>query len=96
MIGTHATGCECEDCRPIRPAVGRWLVDGKPLTPRFLLDSGFLEHLATVDSSYGECNRDGRLAVYIDYRRGVPLSVQLVRMPGAVSFKLHHGGSDSA
>ena len=64
--------------------------------PRFLLDDGLVAHLASVDSSYGECNRDGRLALYIDYRRGVPLSVQLVRMPGAVSFKLHVSGSDSA
>lgn len=65
-------------------------------TPRFLLDSGFLSQLASVDSSYGECERDGRIALFIDYRRGVPLSVQLVRMPGAVSFKLHVTASDSA
>ena len=64
--------------------------------PRFLLDTGFVEHLATVDSSYGECAKDGRLAVFIDYRRGVPLSVQLVRMPGAISFKLHMSVLDSA
>lgn len=64
--------------------------------PRFLLDSGFVDHLASVDSSYGQNCKDGRLAVFIDYRRGVPLSVQLVRMPGAVSFKLHVTASDSA
>jgi hypothetical protein len=64
--------------------------------PRFFLDDGVMQHLASVDSSYGEVQKDGRLAVYIDYRRGVPLSVQLVRMPGAVSFKLHVAGSDSA
>lgn len=65
-------------------------------TPRFLLDAGFIEHLVSVDSSYGECAKDGRLALFVDYRRGVPLSVQLVRMPGAVQFKLHVSGSDSA
>lgn len=65
-------------------------------TPRFLLDAGFIEHLASVDSSYGECARDGRLALFVDYRRGVPLSVQLVRMPGAISFKLHVSVPDSA
>lgn len=64
--------------------------------PRFLCDSGFLQHLASVDSSFGEQARDGRLAVYVDYRRGVPLSVQIVRMPAAISVKLHVAATDSA
>lgn len=64
--------------------------------PRFLLDTGLLEHLATVDSSYGECALDGRLALFVDYRRGVPLSVQLVRMPAAIGFKLHVSVTGSA
>ena len=64
--------------------------------PRFLLDTGFVEHLASVDTSYGECAKDGRLALFVDYRRGVPMSVQLVRMPGAVSFKLHVSVVESA
>jgi hypothetical protein len=64
--------------------------------PRFLLDAGFVQHLATVDSSYGECALDGRLALFVDYRRGVPLSVQLVRMPVAVGFKLHVSVVESA
>lgn len=59
--------------------------------PRFLLDAGFMSHLASVDSSYGQCEVDGRLAVFVDYRRGIPRSVQLVRMPIAISFKVHVG-----
>ena len=58
-------------------------------SPRFLLDIGFLQHLTTVDSSYGECALDGRLAIYVDYRRGVPQSVQMVKIPSGVSFKIH-------
>lgn len=64
--------------------------------PRFLLDAGFVEELVSVDSSYGQCARDGRLLVYIDYRRGVPLSAQLVRMPAPTSFKIHIERTDSA
>ena len=64
--------------------------------PRFLLDAGFVQQLASVDSSYGQCARDGRLVVFVDYRRGVPLSAQIIRQPGAVSFKLHVTVTDSA
>lgn len=57
--------------------------------PRFLYDVGFMAVLASVDSSYQECALDGRLALFVDYRRGIPQSVQLVRMPPASSFKIH-------
>lgn len=63
--------------------------------PRFLLDSGFIANLETVDSSYAQMATDGRLALFVDYRRGQPMSVQLVRMPAAVSFKIHVGLSES-
>ena len=64
--------------------------------PRFLLDNGIMRQLAAVDSSYGQCATDGRLAVFVDYRRGQPLSVQVVRMGGAMSFKIHLTEADSA
>jgi len=64
--------------------------------PRFLLDDGVLQRLATIDSSYGECALDGRLAVFVDYRRGVPMSIQLVKMPTAISLKVHMSVTDSA
>ena len=57
--------------------------------PRFLLDQGFLASLASVDSSYSERGVNGRLALFIDYRDGRPISVQLFRMPAATSFKVH-------
>jgi hypothetical protein len=69
-------------------------VSDKPA--RFLYDQGFMAALMNIDSSYAECVRDGRLAIYIDYRRGVPQSIQLIRMPAPVSFKIHLSVEDSA
>ena len=57
--------------------------------PRFLLDRGVLAQLLCVDSSYGETVRDGRIVVHIDYRRGQPRSVEIIRVHGAVSLKVH-------
>lgn len=70
--------------------------------PRFLLDDGVLERLAVVDSSYAECSLDGRLALFVDYRRGVPQSVQVIRMAAlrdatdTVYLKVHISRTDSA
>lgn len=61
--------------------------------PRFLYDTGFMRALVAIDSSYAECSVDGRLAVYVDYRRGIPQSVQVIRMPPSLSFKIHTAGS---
>ena len=57
--------------------------------PRYLLDEGVVANLANVDTSYQQAGLDGRLAVFVDYRRGQPMSVQLVRMPAPVSLKVH-------
>lgn len=57
--------------------------------PRFLLDEGVVANLATVDSSYQQTAMSGRLAVFVDYRAGRPMSVQVIRMPCAVTFKVH-------
>jgi len=62
--------------------------------PRFLYDTSFMAQLTSVDSSYAECARDGRLVLFVDYRRGVPMSVQLYRLPAAVSFKIHMNGTN--
>lgn len=66
--------------------------------PRFLLDQGVVANLATVDSSYQQTAMSGRLALFVDYRAGRPMSIQLVRMPCAVTFKVHVAlsGTDSA
>lgn len=57
--------------------------------PRFLLDDGVLQMMVNADSSFGQEMRDGRLMMYVDYRRGVPQQVQLVRVATTVSFKVH-------
>ena len=62
--------------------------------PRFLYDTSFMAQLTSVDSSYAECARDGRLVLFVDYRRGVPMSVQMYRLPASESFKIHIGNGN--
>lgn len=75
--------------------------------PRFLLDSGVLDYLVCIDSSYGQRAIDGRLALFVNYHRGIPRSVDVVQLlvaknlivhavtSGAISFKVHVGSETS-
>lgn len=57
--------------------------------PRYLLDSGIVQQLVNVDTSFGADLRDGKVLVQINYRRGEPLGVQVIRVEHTMSLKVH-------